>query len=125
MRHYSSSQNTDGYVKHCRILNNFFLRYQPTQNFIKSRFGNHNFIYKTGKNHKNKTAYNTFNPSEAFCLKEKNDQYVYSCNHNSHVRGIWNRRFKAIAEPITSARSQAAMAISQNIQRMKLVAGLK
>ena len=34
-----------------------------------------------------------------------------------HGRGIPNRRFSAIAEPITSARSQAAIAISQITQR--------
>ena len=31
-------------------------------------------------------------------------------------KGMWNKRFSAIALPSTSARSQAAMAISQAIQ---------
>ena len=39
--------------------------------------------------------------------------------------GIPNKRLRAMAEPITSAKSQAAMAISQNIQRKKLTLGLK
>ena len=31
--------------------------------------------------------------------------------------GMWKRIFNAMAEPMTSARSHAAMAISQRIQR--------
>ena len=31
------------------------------------------------------------------------------------IRGMWNSRFSAIADPITSARSQAAIAISARI----------
>ena len=39
-----------------------------------------------------------------------------------HASGIPNRRFSAIAAPMTSARSHAAMAISHRIHSMKLVA---
>ena len=41
------------------------------------------------------------------------------------LNGIPKSKLRAIAEPITSAKSHAAMAISQKIQRIKLVVGLK
>ena len=41
------------------------------------------------------------------------------------VSGMPKSKFKAIAEPITSAKSHAAIAISQKIHNIKLVVGLK
>ena len=41
------------------------------------------------------------------------------------VKGIPKSRFKAIADPMTSAKSQAAIAISQKTHKIKLVVGLK
>ena len=41
------------------------------------------------------------------------------------VKGIPKSKFKAMAEPITSAKSIAAIAISQKTQRKKLTTGGK
>ena len=52
------------------------------------------------------------------CAAAQDQQHVQRGEAHAPDSGMWNSRFSAMAEPITSARSQAAMAISAQTHRM-------
>ena len=63
-----------------------------------------------------------FDVAEAAMLQEEDDEHVERGEETPQISGRWKSRLSAMAAPMTSARSQAAIAISQRIQR-KMVVG--